>query len=109
MHLQPTQCRGGVTVLLENDGVEAECVHSAATELLGDLQAVDANFCGLRVQLAGDNASSFPFGDVRHDLLADKLPNGVAERLVILGVDVPEHVSLLARYAEWGFGGCAES
>lgn len=77
--------------LLGEDGAVAEVVAAAASVLLRDGEAQQSRASGGEPGLAGDDAVLLPLLVVREDLLGQEGPDGLAERVVFLGEDLPLH------------------
>ena len=74
----------GARQLLGPDRV-VDVVAALAAELLGVLEAEEAELAAALVQLARELARLLPLVDVGGDLLADEAPHRLAELLVLLG------------------------
>src|SRR5206468_5326782 len=81
----------GPNRLLGEYGVVAEVVNPAAAVLLLDLEAEQAVLAGLDPYAAVDETFLLPLVVERRDVALDKASRGVAERLVIFGVELFAH------------------
>ncbi|GGS04611.1 hypothetical protein GCM10010284_42070 [Streptomyces rubiginosohelvolus] len=81
----------GAGELLGEDRAVAEVVAAAAPVLLRDGETQQSRAPGGEPGLAGDDAVPLPLLVVREDLLGQEGPDGLAERVVLLGEDLPLH------------------
>lgn len=83
--------RPGPGELLGEDGAVTEVGGAAASVLLGDGEAEQPGASGGQPGVAGDDAVLLPLLVVREHLLGQEGPDGLAERVVLLGEDLALH------------------